>query len=268
MIFDLKQVNPRARVCVKLVAEAGVGTIAAGVAKAHADIILISGHEGGTGAAAFSSIKNAGSAWELGVAEAHQVLMLNGMRNRVTLRTDGGMKSGLDIVQAALLGAEEFNFGTAALIASGCVYVRKCHLNTCPVGVATLDEGLRAKFSGKPENIVNFFNAVAGEVREIMAGLGARTLNELIGRVDLLRQKKGGQPSQGQHAEPGAHTRRREQGRSDRARVSTRGSATTASWIVRWTTSSSRTPTRRSTTGSRFRFPTRCGTRTGRWAPG
>ena len=190
LIFDLKQVNPRARVCVKLVAEAGVGTIAAGVAKAHADIILISGHEGGTGAAAFSSIKNAGSAWELGVAEAHQVLMLNGMRNRVTLRTDGGMKSGLDIVQAALLGAEEFNFGTAALIASGCVYVRKCHLNTCPVGVATLDEALRAKFNGKPENIVNFFNAVAGEVREIMASLGARTLNELIGRVDLLRQKK------------------------------------------------------------------------------
>ncbi len=190
LIYDLKQVNPRARVCVKLVAEAGVGTIAAGVAKAHADIILISGHEGGTGAAAYSSIKNAGSAWELGVAEAHQVLMLNGLRNRVTLRTDGGMRSGLDIIQAALLGAEEFNFGTAALIASGCVYVRQCHLNTCPVGVATLDERLRAKFKGKPENIVNFFNAVAGEVREIMASLGARTMNELIGRVDLLRQKK------------------------------------------------------------------------------
>ncbi len=189
LIFDLKQVNPRARVCVKLVAEAGVGTIAAGVAKAHADIILISGHEGGTGAAAFSSIKNAGSAWELGVAETHQVLMLNGMRNRVTLRTDGGMRTGLDIVYAALLGAEEFNFGTAALIASGCVYVRQCHLNTCPVGVATLDEKYRAKFQGKPENVVNFFNAVAAEVREIMAGLGIRTVNELIGRVDLLRQR-------------------------------------------------------------------------------
>jgi glutamate synthase domain-containing protein 2/glutamate synthase domain-containing protein 1/glutamate synthase domain-containing protein 3 len=189
LIFDLKQVNPRARVCVKLVAEAGVGTIAAGVAKAHADIILISGHEGGTGAAAFSSIKNAGSAWELGIAEAHQVLMLNGLRNRVTLRTDGGMRTGIDIIFAALLGAEEFNFGTAALIASGCVYVRQCHLNTCPVGVATLDEKLRAKFRGKPENIVNFFNGVAGEVREIMAGLGARTMNELIGRVELLRQR-------------------------------------------------------------------------------
>ena len=190
LIFDLKQVNPRARVCVKLVAEAGVGTIAAGVAKAHADIILVSGHEGGTGAAAFSSIKNAGSAWELGIAEVHQVLMLNGLRNRVTLRTDGGMRTGIDIVVAALLGAEEFNFGTAALIASGCVYVRQCHLNTCPVGVATLDEKLRAKFRGKPENIVNFFNGVAGEVREIMAGLGARTMNDLIGQVGLLRQRR------------------------------------------------------------------------------
>ncbi len=190
LIYDLKQVNPRARVCVKLVAEAGVGTIAAGVAKAHADIILISGHEGGTGAAAFSSIKNAGSAWELGLSEAHQVLMLNGLRNRVTLRTDGGMRNGMDIIFGALLGAEEFNFGTAALIASGCVYVRQCHLNTCPVGVATLDDKLRAKFKGKPENIVNFFNGVATEVREIMARLGARNMNEIIGRVELLRQRK------------------------------------------------------------------------------
>ena len=189
LIHDLKQVNPRARVCVKLVAEAGVGTIAAGVAKAHADIILISGHEGGTGASPLSSIKNAGSAWELGVAEAHQVLMLNGLRNRVTLRTDGGMRTGTDIVIATLLGAEEYNFGTAALIASGCVYVRMCHLNTCPVGIATLDEKLRAKFKGKPENIVNFFNGVAGEVREIMARLGYRTINEMVGRVELLRQR-------------------------------------------------------------------------------
>ncbi len=189
LIHDLKQVNPRARVCVKLVAEAGIGTVAAGVAKAHADIILISGHEGGTGASPLSSIKNAGSAWELGVAEAHQVLMLNGLRNRVTLRTDGGMRTGLDIVVATLLGAEEYNFGTAALIASGCVYVRMCHLNTCPVGVATLDEKLRARFKGKPENIVNFFNGVAGEVREIMARLGYRTINEMVGRVESLRQR-------------------------------------------------------------------------------
>ncbi len=190
LIYDLKQVNPRARVCVKLVAEAGVGTIAAGVAKAHADIILISGHEGGTGASPLSSIKNAGGPWELGVAEAHQVLMLNGLRNRVTLRTDGGMRTGEDIVYATLLGAEEFNFGTAALIAMGCVYVRQCHLNTCPVGVATLDDRLRGKFKGKPENVVLFFNAVAEEVRRIMATLGFCTIEEMVGHVECLRQRR------------------------------------------------------------------------------
>ena len=165
-----------------------MGTIAAGVAKAHADIILISGHEGGTGAAAFSSIKNAGSAWELGLSEVHQVLMLNGCATASRCAPTAACAAGMDIIFGALLGAEEFNFGTAALIASGCVYVRQCHMNTCPVGVATLDEKLRAKFKGKPENIVNFFNAVAGEVREIMARLGARTMNELIGRVELLKQ--------------------------------------------------------------------------------
>ncbi len=189
LIYDLKQVNPRARVCVKLVAEAGVGTIAAGVAKAHADIILVSGHDGGTGASPLSSIKNAGGPWELGVAETHQVLMLNGLRNRVTLRTDGGMKSGEDIVYATLLGAEEYNFGTAAMIAMGCVYVRKCHLNTCPVGVATLNPDLRAKFKGKPEYVVAYFDAVAEEVRRIMASLGFRTIDEMIGRVECLRQR-------------------------------------------------------------------------------
>jgi glutamate synthase domain-containing protein 2/glutamate synthase domain-containing protein 1/glutamate synthase domain-containing protein 3 len=189
LVYDLKQVNPRARICVKLVAEAGVGTIAAGVAKARADIILISGHEGGTGASPLSSIKNAGSPWELGVAEAHQVLMLNGLRNRVTLRADGGMRTGEDIVYAALLGAEEYNFGTSALIASGCVYVRQCHLNTCPVGIATQDERLRLKFRGKPENVVAYFNAVAQEMREIMARLGARSVDQLIGRVEMLRQR-------------------------------------------------------------------------------
>ncbi len=190
LIHDLKQVNSRARICVKLVAEAGVGTIAAGVAKAHADIILVSGHEGGTGASPLSSVKHCGSAWELGVAETHQVLMLNGLRNRVTLRTDGGMRTGEDLIYAALLGAEEFNFGTAALIAAGCVYVRQCHVNTCPVGVATQDEKLRAKFKGKPENIIAFFNAVAEEMREMMAALGVRTVNEMIGRTDLLAQKE------------------------------------------------------------------------------
>ena len=190
LIYDLKQVNPRAKVCVKLVAEAGVGTIAAGVAKAYADIVLISGHDGGTGASPLSSVKNAGGPWELGLAEAHQVLLLNGLRNRVTLRTDGGMKTGLDILIAAMLGAEEFNFGTAALIATGCVYVRKCHLNTCPVGVTSQDEKFRAKYKGTPENVVLFFNAVAEEVRRYLASIGARTLNEIIGRTDYLEQRE------------------------------------------------------------------------------
>ena len=188
LIFDLKEVNPRAKVCVKLVSCSGVGTVAAGVAKAYADVVLISGHEGGTGASPLASIKNAGSAWEIGVAEAHQVLMMNGLRNRVVLRTDGGMKTGRDIVVAAILGAEEFNFGTAALIASGCAMFRVCHLNTCPVGVTTQREDLRAKFRGKPENVINYFNAVAEDVRGYLAKLGARSLNEIIGRTELLEQ--------------------------------------------------------------------------------
>ena len=188
LIFDLKEVNPRAKVCVKLVSSSGVGTVAAGVAKAYADVVLVSGHDGGTGASPLASIKNAGSVWEIGVAEAHQVLMMNQLRGRVVLRTDGGMKTGRDIVIAALLGAEEFNFGTAALIAGGCAMFRVCHLNTCPVGVATQREDLRAKFRGKPENIINFFNAVAEDVRHYLAKLGARTLNDIIGRVDLLEQ--------------------------------------------------------------------------------
>jgi glutamate synthase (ferredoxin) len=188
LIFDLKEVNPRAKVCVKLVSSSGVGTVAAGVAKAYADVVLVSGHDGGTGASPLASIKNAGSAWEIGVAEAHQVLMQNGLRGRVVLRTDGGMKTGRDIVIAALLGAEEFNFGTAALIAAGCAMFRVCHLNTCPVGVATQREDLRAKFRGKPENVINFFNAVAEDVRLYLAKLGARSINEIIGRVDLLEQ--------------------------------------------------------------------------------
>src|SRR5260221_5895633 len=189
LIHDLKEVNPRARVCVKLVSEAGVGTVAAGVAKAHADIVLVSGHDGGTGASSLSSIKHAGTPWELGVAETQQTLVANNLRSRIVLRTDGGMRTGNDIVMAAILGAEEFNFGTAAVIAIGCVYVRQCHLNTCPVGVATQDEKLRAKFKGTPEMVVNFFNAVAAEVREILASLGARKLTDLIGHPELLRQR-------------------------------------------------------------------------------
>ena len=189
LIYDLKQVNQRAKVCVKLVACAGVGTVAAGVAKAYADVVLISGHDGGTGASPLSSIKNTGGPWEFGVAEAQQTLMLNDLRSRLVIRTDGGMKTGRDLVIAALLGAEEYNFGTGALVAAGCAMFRVCHLNTCPVGVATQKEELRLKFRGKPENLVAFFNGVAQEIREIMATLGFRKLDEIIGRTDLLVRK-------------------------------------------------------------------------------
>ena len=189
LIYDLKQVNPRAKVCVKLVACAGVGTVAAGVAKAYADVVLISGHDGGTGASPLSSIKNTGGPWEFGVAEAQQTLMLNDLRSRIVVRTDGGMKTGRDIVMAALLGAEEYNFGTAALVAAGCAMFRVCHLNTCPVGVATQKEELRLKFRGKPENLVAFFNGVAQEVREILAQLGFKKLDEIVGHTDLLERR-------------------------------------------------------------------------------
>ena len=186
LIYDLKMVNPGARVNVKLVAEAGVGTIAAGVAKAHADTVLISGHDGGTGASPLSSIKNAGLPWELGLAEAQQTLRLNGLRDRILVRTDGGMKTGRDVVIAALFGAEEYGFGTAAVVATGCVMTRQCHLNTCPVGVATQDPKLRAKFTGTPEMVVNYMIYIAQEIREILASIGARRLEEIIGRTELL----------------------------------------------------------------------------------
>jgi glutamate synthase (ferredoxin) len=189
LIYDLKQANPRAQVCVKLVSCAGVGTVAAGVAKAYADVVLISGHDGGTGASPISSIKHAGNSFEIGLAEAHQTLMLNNLRSRIIVRADGGLKTGRDIVMAALLGAEEFNFGTAALIASGCAMFRVCHLNTCPVGVATQKDKLRLKFRGNPDNVVAFFNGVAEDVRRIMADLGVRTLDELVGRTDLLERR-------------------------------------------------------------------------------
>ncbi len=190
LIHDLKEVNPRARITVKLVAESGVGTVAAGVAKASADNILISGHDGGTGASPLSSTKHAGSPWELGLAEAQQTLLINNLRNRITLRTDGGIRNGRDVVIAAILGAEQFNFGTTAMIAMGCVYVRKCHLNTCPVGVATTDPKFRAKFKGTPEMVINYFNGVAQEAREWMAKIGIRTLDELIGRPEFLTQRE------------------------------------------------------------------------------
>jgi len=192
LIYDLKQINPDAKVCVKLVARSGIGTIAAGVAKAKADVILVSGHAGGTGASAQSSIKHAGIPWEMGLSEVHQVLVLNRLRHRVRLRVDGGIKTGRDVVIAAILGAEEYGLGTASLVAMGCILVRQCHSNTCPVGICTQDEKLRAKFAGTPEKVVNLFSFVAEEVREILASLGARSLNEVIGRTDLLMQVSRG----------------------------------------------------------------------------
>jgi glutamate synthase (NADPH/NADH) large chain/glutamate synthase (ferredoxin) len=186
LIYDLKTVNPRARVGVKLVSEAGVGTIAAGVAKARADYILVSGHDGGTGASPLSSIKNAGVPWELGLAETQQVLVANRLRERVSLRTDGGLRSGRDIVVAALLGAEEFGFGTGVLVALGCDMARQCHLNTCPTGIATQRDDLRAKFEGRPEHVINHLFHIASEAREHLAALGIATLDDAIGRADLL----------------------------------------------------------------------------------
>jgi glutamate synthase (NADPH/NADH) large chain len=194
LIYDLKQINPEARVTVKLVSRSGIGTIAAGVAKAKADTILVSGHVGGTGASPQSSIKYAGLPWELGLSEAHQVLTLNRLRHRVRLRTDGGLKTGRDIVIAAMLGAEEFGIGTTSLVAMGCIMVRQCHSNTCPVGVCTQDPALRAKFGGSPEKVVNLFTFIAEEVREILASLGVRSLAEVIGRTDLLKQVSRGAP--------------------------------------------------------------------------
>lgn len=192
LIYDLKQINPRAKVTVKLVASSGVGTIAAGVAKAKADIILISGHNGGTGASPATSIKYAGLPWEMGLTEAHQVLAMNNLRERVTLRTDGGLRTGRDIVMAAMMGAEEYGIGTAALIAMGCIMVRQCQSNTCPVGVCTQDPVLRAKFNGTADKVVNLITFYAQEVREILASIGARSMDEIIGRADLLTQVNRG----------------------------------------------------------------------------
>ena len=192
LIYDLKQINPRARVCVKLVSSSGIGTVAAGVAKAHADVILVAGHVGGTGASPQTSVKYAGTPWEMGLSEVNQVLTLNGLRGRVRLRTDGGLKTGRDIVIAAILGAEEFGIGTLSLVAMGCIMVRQCHSNTCPVGVCTQDEALRSKFVGTPEKVINLMTFIAEEVRDILARLGVRSLDEVIGRTELLRQVSRG----------------------------------------------------------------------------
>jgi len=215
LIYDLKQINPDAMVCVKLVARSGIGTIAAGVAKAKADAILISGHSGGTGASPQTSVKYAGAPWEMGLTEAHQVLMLNRLRHRVRLRTDGGIKTGRDVVIAAMLGAEEFGIGTASLVAMGCIMVRQCHSNTCPVGVCSQDETLRAKFEGTPEKVINLFSFIAEDVRNILASLGVRRLRDVIGRTEYLRQVSRGadylddldlNPLLAQ-ADPGGHAR-------------------------------------------------------------
>ena len=189
LIYDLKNVNPKARISVKLVAEVGVGTVAAGVAKAHADLVLISGHDGGTGASPLTSLKHAGVPWELGLAETQQVLVLNDLRSRIRVQTDGKLQTGRDVAVAALLGAEEFGFSTAPLVSLGCIMMRKCHLNTCPVGIATQDEKLRKKFTGQPENVINFFFYIAEEVRELMAKMGFRSMDEMVGRVDMIEMR-------------------------------------------------------------------------------
>jgi glutamate synthase (NADPH/NADH) large chain len=190
LIYDLKNSNRNARINVKLVSKAGVGTIAAGVAKAKADVILISGHDGGTGASPISSIRHAGLPWELGLAETHQTLVKNKLRSRVVVQADGQMKTGRDIAIAALLGAEEWGIATAALVVEGCILMRKCHLNTCPVGVATQDPELRKRFTGNADHVVNFFKFIVQELREIMAELGFKTVNEMIGHVDSLQQRE------------------------------------------------------------------------------
>jgi glutamate synthase (NADPH/NADH) large chain len=186
LIHDLKSSNPAARVHVKLVAEVGVGTVAAGVAKAHSDVVLISGHDGGTGAAPLTSLKHAGIPWEIGLAETQQTLLVNGLRDRIVVQVDGQLKTGRDVVVGALLGAEEYGFATAPLVVSGCIMMRVCHMDTCPVGIATQKPALRQKFSGKPEFVETFFEYIAEEVRELLASLGLRSLEEAIGRVDLL----------------------------------------------------------------------------------
>src|SRR5437867_2306490 len=230
LIHDLKQVNPRARVGVKLVAEAGVGRVAAGVAKAYADYVLVSGHNGGTGASPLSSIKHAGSPWELGLAETQALLIENGLRHRIEVRVDGGFKTGRDVVIAALLGAEAYGFGTAALVAIGCAMARQCHLNTCPTGIATQRPELRAKFRGTPEQVVAYFTWIAEDVRRILAELGARSLDEIIGRVDLLERVDRPEVPRAQMLDlsallalppssPGGESRRRTIERNDRPGV-------------------------------------------------
>ena len=223
---------------VKLVSEVGVGTVAAGVAKTKADVILISGHDGGTGASPLNSLKHAGTPWELGLAETQQTLLLQGLRDRVTVQVDGQLKTGRDVVIAALLGAEEFGFATAPLIVSGCVMMRVCHLDTCPVGIATQNPVLRERFTGKPEFVENFFLFLAEEVRGYLAELGFRTLEEAVGQVELLDTRAGGGPLEGARARPARRSCTcRRAGRARGAGCAGR----TTGWTGRWTTRSSST---------------------------
>ncbi len=236
LVYDLKCVNPAARVHVKLVSEVGVGTVAAGVAKLKADVILISGHDGGTGASPLNSLKHAGTPWELGLAETQQTLLLNGLRDRVTVQVDGQLKTGRDVVVAALLGAEEFGFATAPLIVAGCVMMRVCHLDTCPVGIATQNPVLRERFTGKPEFVENFFLFLAEEVRELPRRARASAAStRRSGSAELLDMRAGGRPLEGARARPVAGA-----ARAGAARRAPRGagSATrTTAWTRRWTTS-------------------------------
>ena len=278
MIYDLKNVNPKARISVKLVAEVGVGTVAAGVAKAHADVVLISGYDGGTGASPLTSLRHAGIPWELGLAETQQVLVMNDLRSRIIVQTDGKLQTGRDVVIAALLGAEEFGFSTAPLVAMGCIMMRKCHLNTCPVGIATQDPALRKKFTGTPENVINYFFFVAEQIRQWMAKMGFRTMDDMIGRVGHDRDAPRHRPLEGQGpglfaaavscrrcrrasagAAPSAQDHGLEQAlgcQADRARAAgasktarrSRSSCRFAMWIVPWARCS-RAKSRASTVG-------------------
>ena len=219
---------------VKLVAEVGVGTVAAGVSKAHADVVLISGHDGGTGAAPLTSLKHAGAPWELGLAETQQTLLRNKLRDRIVVQVDGQLKTGRDVIIAALLGAEEFGFASAPLVVSGCVMMRVCHLDTCPVGVATQNPELRARFSGKPEFVVNFFEFIAEEVREYLAELGFRPLEETVGPGRPARRRPGRRALEGRRARPGPDLARAAAARRRRAELHHR--ARTTGWTRRWTT--------------------------------
>ena len=237
LIHDLKNANSDARIHVKLVSSVGVGTVAAGVSKAHADVVLISGYDGGTGAAPLTSLKHAGAPWEIGLADTQQTLMLNGLRDRITVQCDGGMRTARDVVVAMLLGAEEFGFATAPLVVSGCIMMRVCHLDTCPVGVATQNPELRSRFNGKPEFVENYFRFVAEDIRRYLAELGFRSIDEAVGHVEMLDTAARCRPLEGTGSRPDADLRRWPPTRTTRTRPCAGGSVTST---TRWTRLSTR----------------------------